>query len=87
MRKEIQLDFITSFQNQRSYMVLNAGPFVKEASRINSSQIRFLRSLSGVTLRDWMKSEETRKKWNVEEMIDPFRIFVFHISKRDFYAL
>ena len=28
-----------------------------------------LRSLSGVTLRDRIKSEEIRKKWNVEEMI------------------
>ena len=32
--------------------------------------MKFLRSLSGVTLRDWIKSEEIRKKWNVEEMID-----------------
>ena len=31
--------------------------------------MRFLRSLSGVTLRDRIKSEEIRKKWNVEEMI------------------
>ena len=27
-------------------------------------------SSSGVTLRDRIKSEEIRKKWNVEEMID-----------------
>ena len=32
--------------------------------------MRFLRSLSGVTLRDIIKSEKIRKKWNVEEMID-----------------
>ena len=32
--------------------------------------MRFLRFLSGVTLRDRIKSEEIRKKWNVEEMID-----------------
>ena len=31
---------------------------------------RFLRSLGGVTLRDRIKSEEIKKKWNVEEMID-----------------
>ena len=31
--------------------------------------MRFLRSLSDVTLRDRIKSEEIRKKWNVEEMI------------------
>ena len=30
----------------------------------------FLRSLSGITLRDRIKSEEIRKKRNVEEMID-----------------
>ena len=32
--------------------------------------MRFLRSLSGVTLRDKIKSEEIGKKCNVEEMID-----------------
>ena len=32
--------------------------------------MRFLRSLSGVTLRDRIKSEEISEKWNVEEMID-----------------
>jgi hypothetical protein len=32
--------------------------------------MRFLRSLSGVTLRDRIKSEEIMKKWKVEEMID-----------------
>ena len=42
---------------------------LRDNSRINSSQMRFLRSLSGVKLRDRMKSEEIRKKWNVEEMI------------------
>ena len=31
--------------------------------------MRFLRTLSDVTLRDRIKSEEIRKKWNVEEMI------------------
>ena len=38
--------------------------------RINSLQIRFLRSLSGVTLRDRIKSEKIRKQWKVEEIID-----------------
>ena len=32
--------------------------------------MRFLRSLSGVTLRDRIESEEIRKTWNVEEMIN-----------------
>ena len=51
-------------------MVVNAGPFVKETSRINSSQVRFLRSLSGFTLRDRIKREKIRKQWKVEEIID-----------------
>ena len=32
--------------------------------------MRFLRSLSGVTLRDRIKNEKIRKKWKVEEIID-----------------
>jgi hypothetical protein len=32
--------------------------------------MRFIRSLSGVTLRDKIKSEEIMKKWKVEEIID-----------------
>ena len=32
--------------------------------------MRFLRSLSGITLRDRMKSEKIRKQWEVEEIID-----------------
>ena len=32
--------------------------------------MRFLRSLSGVALRDRIKSEEIRKKWKVGEIID-----------------
>ena len=30
--KKFTLDSITLFQNQRSHMVVNAGPFVKEAN-------------------------------------------------------
>ena len=30
--KKFSFDSITSFQNQRSYMVVNAGPFVKETN-------------------------------------------------------
>ena len=36
---------------------------------ISCSQMRFLHSLSGVTLRDRIKSEEIRKKWKLEEII------------------
>ena len=32
--------------------------------------MRFLRSLSGVTLRDSIKSEKFRKQWKVEEITD-----------------
>jgi hypothetical protein len=71
MRKEIQL----IFHNIVSKPALLYGSECwtlrqRDKSRINSSQIRFLHSLSGVTLRDRIKSEEIRKKWRVEEMID-----------------
>jgi hypothetical protein len=53
-------------------MVMNAGPSLRQRdkSKINIAQMIFLRSLSGFTLRDRIKSEEIRKKCNVEEMID-----------------
>jgi hypothetical protein len=35
--------------------------------------MRFLRSLSGVTLRDRIKSEKIRKQWKVEEIIDDIK--------------
>ena len=71
MRKEIQLRFHNIISKPvllygREYWTLRQ----RDKSRINSLQIRFLRSLSGVTLKDRIKSEEIRKKWNVEEMID-----------------
>ena len=46
--------------------------FIK--SRINSSQMRFQRSLSGVTLGNRFKSENIWKKWKVEEIIDDIKI-------------
>ena len=63
MRKEIQL----RFHNIVSKPALPYGsecwtPCQRDKSRINSSEMRFLRSLSGVTLRDRIKSEEIRKK-------------------------
>jgi hypothetical protein len=63
MRKEIQLKF---------YNIVSKPALLRQRdkSRINSSKMRFLRSLNGVTLRDRIKSEEIRKKWKVEEMID-----------------
>ena len=42
----------------------------RDKSRINRSQRRFLRSLSGVTLKDRIKSEKIRKQCKVEEIID-----------------
>jgi hypothetical protein len=32
--------------------------------------MRFLRSMTGVILRDRIKSEKIRKQWKVEEIID-----------------
>ena len=42
----------------------------RDKSRINSSQLRILRYLGGVTLKDRIKSEKIRKQWKVEDIID-----------------
>ena len=52
--------------NERKYLYFSTS----FSSRINSSQMRFLRPLSGVTLRDRIKSEKIRKQWKVVEVID-----------------
>jgi hypothetical protein len=44
--------------------------------------MRFLRSWSGVTLRDRIKSEEIRKSWNVEEMIDDIQNYQLKWNQR-----
>ena len=41
-----------------------------------------LRSLNGVTLRERIKSEEIRKKWNVKEMIDDIQNYQLKWNKR-----
>ena len=71
IRKEIQL----RFHNIVSKPALLYGTECwtlcqKDKSRINSSQMRFLSSLSGVTLRDRIKSEKISKKCKLEEIID-----------------
>ena len=76
MRKEIQL----RFHNIVSKPALLCGSECwtlrqRDKSRINRSQMRFLRSLNGVTLRNRIKSEEIRKKWIVGEMIDDIKNF------------
>jgi hypothetical protein len=38
--------------------------------------------LSGVTLRDSIRSEEIRKKWNVEEMIDDIQKYQLKWNER-----
>jgi hypothetical protein len=67
MRKKIQL----RFHNIVSKLALLYGSECwtfsqRDKSRINSSKMRFLHSLSGVTLRDRIKSEEIMKQWKVE---------------------
>ena len=62
MRKEIQLRFHNIVSKPALIYGSECGTL---RQRINSSQMRFLRSLSGVTLRDRIKSEEIRKKWNI----------------------
>jgi hypothetical protein len=71
MRKEIQ---IRSHNIVSKPAVLYGGECwilrQKDKSRINSSQMRFIRSLRGVTLRDRIKSEKISKQCKVEDIID-----------------
>ena len=53
----------------------------RDKSRIKILQMRFLRSLNGVTLRERIKSEEIRKKYNVEEMIDDIQNYQLNWSQ------
>ena len=76
MRKEIQLRFHNIVSKPAplygsEYWTLRQ----RDKCRINSSQMRFLLSLSGVTLRDRIKSEEIRKKLYVEEMIHDIQTY------------
>ncbi|KAJ4433803.1 hypothetical protein ANN_16115 [Periplaneta americana] len=69
MRKEVQI----RFHNIISKPALSYGNECwtlrqKEINRINASQMRFLRSLTGVTLRGRIRSEDIRNQWEVEEM-------------------
>jgi hypothetical protein len=41
----------------------------KDRNRINSSQMKFIHSLTGVTLRDRIESEDLRNRWRVNEMV------------------
>ena len=43
--------------------------------------MRFLRSLSGITLRNRIKSEEIRKQWKVEEIIDDIQNYEQKLNK------
>jgi hypothetical protein len=40
----------------------------KDRNRIHRSQVKFIRSLTGVTLRDRIKREDLRNRWCVNEM-------------------
>ena len=46
--------------------------------------MRVLRSLNGVTLRNRIKSEEIRKKLNVEEMIDDIQNYQLKWNQQNF---
>jgi hypothetical protein len=45
----------------------------KDRNRINGSQIIFIRSLTAVTLRDRIESEDLRNRWRVHEMVQEFQ--------------
>jgi hypothetical protein len=49
----------------------------KDRNRINSSQMKFIRSLTGVTLRDRIKSEDLRNRWRVHEMVQEVQNYKF----------
>ena len=70
MRKEIQLRFHIVSKPALLYGSESWTLRQRDKSKINSSQLRFLCSLSGVTLRDRIKSENIRKQRKVEEIID-----------------
>ena len=58
MRKEIQLRFHNIVSNQRYYMVVNAGPFVKE----------FANEISTLFERGYIKGQD--QKWGNEEEME-----------------
>jgi hypothetical protein len=70
MRKDLQI----RFQNVIAKPALLHGSECwtlrqKDRNRIKSSQMKFARSLTGVTLRHRIKSEDLRNRWRVHEMV------------------
>jgi hypothetical protein len=66
--KEMRNDIAIRFHNVISKLALLYGSVCwtlcqKDKSRINSSQMKFIRSLTGVTLHDRIKSEDLRNHW------------------------
>jgi hypothetical protein len=49
----------------------------KDRNRINSSQMKFIRSLAGVTLRDRIKSEDLRNRWRTHGMVQEVQNYRF----------
>ena len=71
MRKEIQLRFHNIVSNPALLYGSECWTLrQRDKSRINSSQMRFIRSLIGVTLRDRIKIEKIRKQFKVQEIIN-----------------
>jgi hypothetical protein len=64
MRKDLQIRFhnviakLALLYGSECWMLCQ-----KERNRINSSQMKFIRSLTGVTLRDRIKSDDLRNCW------------------------
>jgi hypothetical protein len=49
----------------------------KDRNRIKSSQMELIRSLTVVTLRDGIKSEDLRNRWRVHEMVQEVQNYQF----------
>jgi hypothetical protein len=49
----------------------------KDRNRMKSSQMKFIHSLTGVTLRDRIKIEDLRNRWRVHEMVQEVQNYQF----------
>jgi hypothetical protein len=76
-RKDLQIRFQNVIAKRPSFMAVNAGRYVKKIETFNSSQVKFIRPLTGVTLRDRIKSEDLRNLWRVHEVVQEVQNYQF----------
>jgi hypothetical protein len=55
-------------------MAVNAGRCQKDRNRISSSQVKFVRSLTG---QDGIKREDLKNRWRVHEMVQEVQNYQF----------